>query len=40
MMLMGGNKHMTKKNKEALLAGSRVTSLELNTEKITYAHVL
>ena len=37
---MGGNIHMTKKNKEAVLVGSRETSLDLNTDKIAYAHVL
>jgi hypothetical protein len=30
---LGENIHMTKKNKEALLVGSRKTGLELNTEK-------
>jgi hypothetical protein len=37
---MGGNIYMTKKNKETLLLDSRQTSLELNTEKTAYAHVL
>jgi len=31
---LDGNIHMTKKNKEGLLVGSRETSLELNTEKV------
>jgi Reverse transcriptase (RNA-dependent DNA polymerase). len=37
---LGGNIHMTKKNKEALVVGSRETGLELNTKKIACDHVL
>ena len=37
---LDGNIHTTEKNKEDLIVGSRETSLELNTEKVAYAHVL